>query len=78
MKPKQSKAIVGDDPRLLALWVADCVEHVLRHFEDDRPNDDRPRQALEAGRAWARRVVKSCVVRRARPWSLPAAAPCRR
>jgi hypothetical protein len=43
-----------DDHRLLAVWAAGCAEHVLHHFERARPNDDRPRRAIESGRAWAR------------------------
>ena len=43
-----------DDHRLLALWAADCAEHVLHHVERARPGDDRPRRAIELGRAWAR------------------------
>lgn len=43
-----------DDHRLLAMWAADCAEHVLHHFERARPDDDRPRQAIDLGRAWAR------------------------
>ena len=65
MKAQQSKAIVGDDHRLLALWAADCAEHVLRHFEDHRPKDDRPRQAVEAGRAWARGEIRCGAARAA-------------
>ncbi len=42
------------DHRLLALWAADCAEHVLHHFEQARPTDDRPRHAIDRGRAWAR------------------------
>lgn len=42
------------DHRLLAIWAADCAERVLPYFEEWRPHDDRPRQALEAARAWAR------------------------
>jgi hypothetical protein len=45
------------DHRLLALWAADCAEHVLHLFEDIQPNDDRPRQAIEAARAWVRGEV---------------------
>jgi len=37
----------------LSLRPADCAEHVLPCFEE-RPRDDRPRNAVEAGRAWAR------------------------
>ena len=43
-----------DDHRLLAMWAADCAEHALHHFEHARPNDDRPRLAIDHGRAWAR------------------------
>ena len=45
------------DHRLLAVWAADCAEHVLDHFERVRPGDDRPRRAIELGRAWARGEV---------------------
>jgi hypothetical protein len=49
-----------DDHRLLALWAADCAEHVLPLFEAERPDDDRPRRAIDLGRAWARGEI---------PWS---------
>jgi len=42
------------DHRLLAGWAADCAQHVLHFFEEVQPNDDRPRQAIEQARAWAR------------------------
>jgi hypothetical protein len=42
------------DHRLLALWAATCAEHVLHHFEAVKPEDPRPRQAIEAARAWVR------------------------
>lgn len=44
--------------RLLALWAADCAEHVLPLFEAVRPSDPRPRQAVEHARAWARGEVR--------------------
>ena len=47
-----------DDHRLLALWAADCAEHVLHLFEREQPADARPRQAVELGRAWARGEVR--------------------
>ncbi len=43
-----------DDHRLLAIWAADCAEHVLFAFEAARSTDDRPRRAIDLGRAWAR------------------------
>ncbi|WP_258041756.1 putative immunity protein [Brevibacterium sediminis] len=39
--------------RLLALWAADCAEHVLPVFEAVCPDDERPRDAIAAARAWA-------------------------
>ncbi len=39
--------------RLLARWAADCAERVLPYFETERPDDARPRVAIEAARAWA-------------------------
>ena len=42
------------DHHRLAVWAADCAEHVLHYFEHVRPSDDRPRRAIELARAWAR------------------------
>jgi hypothetical protein len=42
------------DHHLLAIWAADCAQYVLHLFEDMQPNDNRPRQAIELVRAWAR------------------------
>jgi thymidine phosphorylase len=41
------------DHLLLAIWAADCAQHVLHLFEEMQPNDERPRRAIEAARAWA-------------------------
>jgi hypothetical protein len=48
MTVKQAKRLNKQDHRLLALWAADCAEHVLANFEGLYPNDDRPRNAIEA------------------------------
>ncbi len=42
-----------DDRRVIGLWVADCAERVLPLFEARAPSDTRPREALEAIRAYA-------------------------
>src|SRR5688572_16319297 len=42
------------DHRLLAVWAADCAQHVLHHFEQARAGDDRPGRAIDLCRAWAR------------------------
>lgn len=39
--------------RLLALWAADCAQHVLPLFRASRPDDARPADAITAARAWA-------------------------
>ena len=54
MKVERTKRLDEHDHRLLMLWAADCAEHVLPYFEAQYPEDDRPRKALEAARAWAR------------------------
>jgi hypothetical protein len=46
--------LTDEDHRLLALWAADCAEHVLPLFEAARPDDPRPRRAIELARAWVR------------------------
>ena len=40
--------------RTARLFAADCAENVLPIFEKKSPNDDRPRKAIEAARAFAR------------------------
>lgn len=42
------------DHDTLALWAADCAEHVLAHFEASSPADPRPRAAIDAARGWVR------------------------
>jgi hypothetical protein len=51
---RRGGTLLDDDHRLLAVWAADCAEHVLHHFERSRPTDDRPRRAIVLTRAWAR------------------------
>jgi len=40
--------------RLFGLKAAEFAKRVLPLFEKERPNDDRPRLAIDAIRAWAR------------------------
>lgn len=51
---RRGGTLTDDDHRLLALWAADCAEHVLHFFESVQPDDDRPRRAIEMVRAWVR------------------------
>ena len=62
---RRGGTLQDDDHRLLATWAADCAEHVLCHFDMARPNDDRPRRAIELGRAWARGEITWAVARTA-------------
>src|SRR3712207_1202672 len=56
------------DNRSLVLWAAGCAEHVLRHFEEKHPKDNRPRDAVdEAGRAWVCGEIATSARPRARP-----------
>ncbi len=51
---RRGGSLTDDDHQLLAVWAADCAQHVLHHVEQARPGDDRPRRAIDLGRAWAR------------------------
>ncbi|MCF6744677.1 hypothetical protein E9529_10360 [Blastococcus sp. KM273128] len=51
---RRGGTLTDADHHLLAVWAAACAEHVLGLFEAERPDDDRPRAAIEAARAWAR------------------------
>lgn len=51
---RRGGTLTDGDHRLLAVWAADCAEHVLHLFERARPGDGRPRRAIEQARAWAR------------------------
>ncbi|MGH1564586.1 putative immunity protein [Mumia sp. DW29H23] len=55
---RRGGTLTDDDHRLLALWAAECAEHVLPLFEAVRPDDPRPRQAIEGARAWTRGELK--------------------
>ena len=61
------------DHRRLAVWAADCAEHVLGHFERARAGDDRPRRAIELARAWARGEVTMTEARTAAGHAMGAA-----
>ncbi len=56
-----------EDPqhRLLAVWAADCAEHVLDYFCSQNPDDDRPRRAIEQARAWSRGEISMTQAREA-------------
>ena len=49
---RRGGVLLDEDHHLLALWAARCAEHVLHYFEEVRPNDARPRRAIELTHAW--------------------------
>ncbi|MEI2730474.1 MAG: putative immunity protein [Dermatophilaceae bacterium] len=63
--------------RLLALWAADCAEHTLALVEVALPDDPRPRQAVEAARAWVRGELPMMKARAAGGQAMGAARPLR-
>jgi hypothetical protein len=62
---RRGGTLTDSDHQLLALWAAVCAEHVLDRFESARPEDPRPRQAIEHARAWVRGEVKMMQARAA-------------
>jgi hypothetical protein len=62
---------------LLAIWAADCAQHVLRFFETANPSDERPRRAIEQARAWARGEVSMTQARTAAGHAMGAARELR-
>jgi hypothetical protein len=59
--------------KLLALFAAECAEHVLPIFEGAQLGDDRPRKAIKAARAWVRNEIK-CGAARSTAFAAHAAA----
>jgi immunity protein 5 of polymorphic toxin system len=51
---RRGGSLTEEHHRLLAEWALRCAEHVLPLFEAQRPQDPRPRDAIELGRAWIR------------------------
>lgn len=66
-----------DDHHLLAIWAADCAQHVLHFFEEIQPHDDRPRRAIELTRAWARGEISMTQSRTAAGHAMGAARALR-
>lgn len=74
---RRGGTLTDADHHLLALWAAACAEHVLGLFESVRPDDARPRQAIELARAWARGAAKMMDARAAGGHAMGAARDLR-
>lgn len=70
---RRGGTLTDADHHLLALWAATCAEHVLGLFESARPEDPRPRQAIQHAGAWARGEVKMTQARAAGGHAMAAA-----
>jgi thymidine phosphorylase len=74
---RRGGTLTDGDHHLLALWAATCAEHVLGLFESARPGDLRPRQAIEAARAWVRGELPMMAARAAGGHAMGAARDLR-
>jgi hypothetical protein len=74
---RRGGTLTDADHRLLALWAATCAEHVLHLFEEEQPSDPRPRDAVEAARAWAAGAMPMMDARALGGHAMGAARPLR-
>lgn len=74
---RRGGTLTDSDHHLLALWAAACAEHVLGLFESARPEDPRPRQAIECARAWVRGEARMMQTRAAGGHAMGAARDLR-
>ncbi len=52
--------------KILARWAIECAERVMPYFEDNFPNDHRPRRAIETLQEWLKTGVFSMsIIRKA-------------
>jgi hypothetical protein len=72
---RRGGTLTDADHRLLALWAASCAEHVLPLFESARPGDARPRDAVDAARAWVEGDLTMMQARAAGGHAMGAARP---
>ena len=74
---RRGGTLTDADHHLLALWAASCAEHVMELFESVRPDDRRPREAIEHARAWVRGEVGMMTARAAGGHAMGAARDLR-
>jgi hypothetical protein len=74
---RRGGTLTDADHRRLAMWAAICAEHVLHLFEEEEASDARPREAIEAARAWARGEMSTMDARARGGSAMGAARPMR-
>jgi hypothetical protein len=77
MKTKNYPVEVGPNVQTAARIAVACAEHVLPRFEKRRPNDKRPRKAIEAARAWLQNPCEETQTKAAYASSASSAAAAR-
>ncbi len=70
---RRGGTLTDSNHKHLAVWAASCAEHVLDRFESARPEDPRPRQAIEQARAWVRGEITMSQARTAGGHAMAAA-----
>jgi len=58
---RRGGSLTDEHHHLLAEWALQCAEHVLHLFEQEAPEDSRPRDAIGVGRSWIRGEVPMTV-----------------
>ncbi len=53
------------DHKTTVIFAIDCAKHVLKYFEVECPNDERPREAITATTKWVVGDIKTGEVRKA-------------
>jgi hypothetical protein len=74
---RRGGTLTDADHHLLALWAAQCAEHVLHLFEESVRSDSRPRDAIDATRAWASGQLRMTDCRARGGHAMGAARPLR-
>ena len=72
---RRGGTLTDEHHQLLALWAAECAEHVLPLFTAVAPDDPRPAEAVAAARAWARGEMPMMAARALGGHAMGAARP---
>jgi hypothetical protein len=70
---RRGGTLTDTNHQLLAIWAANCAEHVLYLFESVQPSDLRPRHAIDQARAWVHGEIKMTDARSAAGHAMAAA-----
>ena len=74
---RRGGTLTNADHQLLALWAAQCAQHVLHLYQLAAPSDERPHEAIDAAGAWARGEMTMMDARARGGHAMAAARPLR-